>query len=147
MTARYAVWVELLVIHLLVPRSSFAGHLAGILVGLLYTCGPLKTVVDLLDWALCLVLSCGSGVGYRQSFSRRRDSDFLNEQPTAPSYTQPEENYQTYSRDDFTSHTSFQDYRSSPHIQRRSDIGWNIGQSYTYAHGAAFHNTGEILIL
>ncbi|KAG8520844.1 Rhomboid-related protein 4 [Galemys pyrenaicus] len=28
------------------PRTSFAGHLAGILVGLMYTHGPLKTVMD-----------------------------------------------------------------------------------------------------
>ncbi|XP_077204969.1 rhomboid-related protein 4 [Paroedura picta] len=43
---RYACWLELLAIHLLNPGSSFAGHLAGILVGLMYTKGPLKTVME-----------------------------------------------------------------------------------------------------
>ncbi|XP_063162751.1 rhomboid-related protein 4 [Candoia aspera] len=39
---KYACWLELVAIHVLNPRSSFAGHLAGILVGLMYTMGPLK---------------------------------------------------------------------------------------------------------
>lgn len=43
--SRYACWAELILIHLLVPNSSFTGHLAGILVGLLYTNGPLKPLV------------------------------------------------------------------------------------------------------
>lgn len=30
---KYAAWLELLVIHLLVPRSSFMGHMCGILAG------------------------------------------------------------------------------------------------------------------
>jgi rhomboid domain-containing protein 1 len=36
---RFAAWVELLAIHFLVPRSSFIGHLAGILAGLLFITG------------------------------------------------------------------------------------------------------------
>ncbi|KAL2095852.1 hypothetical protein ACEWY4_008000 [Coilia grayii] len=40
--SRYACWVELVLIHILNPGTSFVGHLAGILVGLLYTMGPLK---------------------------------------------------------------------------------------------------------
>lgn len=28
--AKYAVWIELVVIHVLVPRASFIGHLAGL---------------------------------------------------------------------------------------------------------------------
>ena len=43
--SRYACWVELVLIHYLVPNSSFTGHLSGILVGLMYTFGPLKKVV------------------------------------------------------------------------------------------------------
>ncbi|CAN9511287.1 unnamed protein product [Ophioblennius macclurei] len=42
---RYASWVELLLIHLTSPGTSFVGHLSGILVGLLYTNGPLKSVM------------------------------------------------------------------------------------------------------
>ncbi|XP_041850694.1 rhomboid-related protein 4 [Melanotaenia boesemani] len=42
---RYASWVELVLIHITAPGTSFIGHLAGILVGLLYTVGPLKTIM------------------------------------------------------------------------------------------------------
>jgi len=44
---KYAVWLELLAIQLMVPNASFIGHLAGILVGILYTQGPLKLIMDL----------------------------------------------------------------------------------------------------
>ncbi|XP_072248025.1 rhomboid-related protein 4 [Leuresthes tenuis] len=42
---RYASWAELVLIHITSPGTSFVGHLAGILVGLLYTTGPLKTIM------------------------------------------------------------------------------------------------------
>ncbi|XP_077467050.1 rhomboid-related protein 4 isoform X2 [Stigmatopora argus] len=44
---RYASWVELVLIHITSPGTSFIGHLAGILVGLLYTTGPLKKVMKM----------------------------------------------------------------------------------------------------
>lgn len=34
--AKYAAWGELIIIYILVPQSSFTGHLAGILVGFAY---------------------------------------------------------------------------------------------------------------
>lgn len=43
---KYACWLELVAIHLLSPGTSFAGHLAGILVGLMYTAGPLKLIME-----------------------------------------------------------------------------------------------------
>ncbi|XP_041037268.1 rhomboid-related protein 4-like [Carcharodon carcharias] len=43
---RDACWAELILIHLLSPRSSFVGHLAGILVGLAYVKGPLKMIIN-----------------------------------------------------------------------------------------------------
>ncbi|XP_032783915.2 rhomboid-related protein 4 [Daphnia magna] len=46
-SGKYAVWVELVAIQLMVPNTSFVGHLAGILVGIAYTQGPLKLVMDL----------------------------------------------------------------------------------------------------
>lgn len=42
---RFASWVELVLIHITAPGTSFVGHLAGILVGLLYTSGPLKKIM------------------------------------------------------------------------------------------------------
>lgn len=44
--SKYAVWAELIVIHILVPHASFIGHLAGILVGIMYVYGPLSEVVN-----------------------------------------------------------------------------------------------------
>ncbi|KAL8187786.1 UNVERIFIED_CONTAM: Rhomboid- protein 4 [Gekko kuhli] len=59
---KYACWLELLAIHLVNPRSSFAGHLAGILVGLMYTKGPLKTIME----------ACAGGL--TSGFSGQRNS-------------------------------------------------------------------------
>ncbi|XP_066565837.1 rhomboid-related protein 4 isoform X2 [Amia ocellicauda] len=42
---KYACWAELVLIHFMSPGTSFVGHLAGILVGLMYTMGPLKTLM------------------------------------------------------------------------------------------------------
>lgn len=44
--SKYIYWVELGLIQLVYPNASFTGHLAGILVGLLYTKGPLKQIMD-----------------------------------------------------------------------------------------------------
>ena len=46
-SGKYAVWLELVAIQLMVPNASFVGHLAGILVGVAYTQGPLKFIMDL----------------------------------------------------------------------------------------------------
>lgn len=43
---RYAAWIELILIHLLVPNASFMGHLAGILAGVIYTSTPVGTIAD-----------------------------------------------------------------------------------------------------
>lgn len=53
--ARYAVWVELILIQIMIPNVSFFGHLAGVLVGMAYVTGPLKYVMD-------LIYSCITGV-------------------------------------------------------------------------------------
>ena len=44
--SRYACWFELLLIQMVTPNASFTGHLAGILVGLLFIWKPLKHLVD-----------------------------------------------------------------------------------------------------
>lgn len=61
---RWACWAELIVIQLLVPNASFTGHLAGILVGMMYVKGPLKYIMDTISGA-------GSGVTrrMRQSYT------------------------------------------------------------------------------
>lgn len=47
--SRYSCWAELIIIQMITPNASFVGHFAGILVGLLYTLGPLKAVVDVIE--------------------------------------------------------------------------------------------------
>ncbi|KAL8595913.1 hypothetical protein ACOMHN_018225 [Nucella lapillus] len=44
--SRMIYWAELLLIQLITPNASFTGHLAGILVGLLYVKGPLRPMMD-----------------------------------------------------------------------------------------------------
>lgn len=44
--SKLAFWAELVIIQIITPHASFTGHLAGILVGLLYIKGPLKPLMD-----------------------------------------------------------------------------------------------------
>ena len=44
---RYAVWLELVIIQVMVPKSSFLGHLAGILAGLVFVKGPVASILSL----------------------------------------------------------------------------------------------------
>lgn len=46
--SRSACWFELILIQLLVPNASFTGHLAGIIIGLAYVKGGLKTVMEMV---------------------------------------------------------------------------------------------------
>lgn len=62
-SSKYACWVELVAIHLISPGASFAGHLAGILVGLMYTMGPLKKIMR----------ACAAGVTFFTEPDRPRD--------------------------------------------------------------------------
>ncbi|XP_072308664.1 rhomboid-related protein 4 [Eucyclogobius newberryi] len=61
-SSRYASWAELVLIHITSPGTSFIGHLSGILVGLLYTCGPLKTIMN-----KCADIVTFNGAGYRST--------------------------------------------------------------------------------
>ena len=47
--AQFACWIELVLIQILVPNASFAGHLAGILVGFAFVYGPLERVINKVD--------------------------------------------------------------------------------------------------
>lgn len=49
---KYAAWIELIIIHMLVPNSSFMGHFAGILAGALYCKSFFGTIIDKI--LLCL---------------------------------------------------------------------------------------------
>ncbi|XP_061061515.1 rhomboid-related protein 4 isoform X2 [Eubalaena glacialis] len=59
---KFACWAELLAIHFISPGTSFAGHLAGILVGLMYVCGPLRKIME----------TCSGYFGYQDYYPRGR---------------------------------------------------------------------------
>lgn len=52
---RYAAWIELMLIHLLVQNSSFMGHLAGIFAGIIYCNTHIGTIID-------KIISCITGI-------------------------------------------------------------------------------------
>lgn len=68
-SAKYAVWAELVLIQLLSPNASFVGHLAGILVGLAYTAGPLQWLMDAPVWLLSSVFQAASPASSTTSYS------------------------------------------------------------------------------
>ncbi|XP_025965521.1 rhomboid-related protein 4 isoform X2 [Dromaius novaehollandiae] len=62
-SSKYVCWVELVAIHLISPGASFAGHLAGILVGMMYTVGPLEKIMK----------ACAGGFSSFTNPARQRD--------------------------------------------------------------------------
>ncbi|XP_035736302.1 rhomboid-related protein 4-like [Vespa mandarinia] len=69
--SKIAVWVELGLIHLLVPNSSFIGHLGGILVGCLYCYTFIGELIDNLIYMIT-----GIPVIHEEQFYRRRNLGF-----------------------------------------------------------------------
>lgn len=75
---RFACWAELVAIHFISPGTSFSGHLAGILVGLMYTHGPLKKIMEMCTGIF------SSGIGYPgqpQYFNTSGSSGYQNHYP------------------------------------------------------------------
>lgn len=66
--SKLAVWVELILIHLLVPNSSFIGHLGGILVGCLYSYTFVGEMIDNIIHAIT-----GIPIIHEEQFYRRRN--------------------------------------------------------------------------
>ncbi|XP_031842639.1 rhomboid-related protein 4 [Nomia melanderi] len=69
--SKIAVWVELILIHLLVPQSSLIGHLGGILVGCLYCYTFIGVTIDNIIYNLS-----GIPIIHEEEFYRRRTSLF-----------------------------------------------------------------------
>ncbi|XP_028275474.1 rhomboid-related protein 4 [Parambassis ranga] len=84
---RYVSWVELVLIHVTSPGTSFIGHLSGILVGLLYTSGPLKSI---MKTCADIVTSNGSPRTFYNysgtSGSRGTSGGFSGSHQSAPGY-------------------------------------------------------------
>lgn len=66
--SKISVWVELLLMHLLVPNSSFTGHLGGILVGCLYCYTFVGRIVDNVLYTIT-----GTPIIHEEQFYRRRE--------------------------------------------------------------------------
>lgn len=77
--SRIACWVELILIQLLVPNASFTGHLAGILVGLLYVKGPLKMLMASFGNIVYGERHAGPSYTYRSDRSGRASQRFVND--------------------------------------------------------------------
>nr|XP_004662928.2 rhomboid-related protein 4 [Jaculus jaculus]XP_045004060.1 rhomboid-related protein 4 [Jaculus jaculus] len=92
---RFACWAELVAIHFFTPGTSFAGHLAGILVGLMYTQGPLKKVME--TCAGIFPFNIGYP-GYQYYFNSSGPSGYQNHYPDgrAGFYEEPHRNYDVY---------------------------------------------------
>lgn len=65
--SKFAVWLELILIHLLVPQSSFIGHLGGILVGCLYCYTFVGIIIDNVINTIT-----GTPIIHEEQFYRRR---------------------------------------------------------------------------
>uniref|UniRef100_A0A3Q3L609 Rhomboid domain containing 1 n=1 Tax=Labrus bergylta TaxID=56723 RepID=A0A3Q3L609_9LABR len=83
---QYASWAELVLIHITSPGTSFVGHLAGILVGLLYTAGPLKAIMK-----KCAALVTSNGYNSRPgvNFSSSGSSGYSGHHQYAPNDASP----------------------------------------------------------
>ncbi|TRY91400.1 hypothetical protein DNTS_031517, partial [Danionella cerebrum] len=106
---RYACWVELVLIHVLNPGTSFVGHLAGILVGLLYTTGPLKTLMKICAGKLQNVyIVAPSGHHGRQNvyYSSSGNSGYSTPYPPNTPYGQESFNQGQYGGPYQNSHTA-----------------------------------------
>ncbi|XP_008424785.1 rhomboid-related protein 4 isoform X2 [Poecilia reticulata] len=91
--SRYASWVELVLIHITAPGTSFVGHLAGILVGLLYTSGPLNRIMR-----KCADLFAPNEHGSHRNYYRSAGtSGYAGRSGVYPGYLQDPPGYHTAS--------------------------------------------------
>ncbi|XP_012289020.1 rhomboid-related protein 4 [Orussus abietinus] len=65
--SKIAVWLELILIHLLVPNSSLIGHLGGILIGCLYCYTQIGEIIDDVVYKIT-----GKLIVHEEQFYRRR---------------------------------------------------------------------------
>ncbi|XP_011495516.1 PREDICTED: rhomboid-related protein 4-like [Ceratosolen solmsi marchali] len=65
--SKFAVWTELILIHLLVPNSSFVGHFAGILIGCFYCYTFIGEAIDSK-----IPIFSGQPIIHEEQFYRRR---------------------------------------------------------------------------
>lgn len=101
---RYACWVELVLIHLMNPGTSFVGHLSGILVGLLYTSGPLRR----------LMMTCADFVSSSGPYTRP-NTYFNSSGYSGYGSPYPPQSSSNYRQDPYDSYNSNTSYREHDH--------------------------------
>lgn len=127
--SRYACWAELLLIQLVTPNASFTGHLAGILVGLAYVWGPLRSLTDVLvPSAPSYTYWSGSTAGARRAggggSSQRPSGSWWTNRQQQPSSMRP-------AYDEYTGGLSEDEQlwratqASMTSAQRSPGFGWN----------------------
>ncbi|XP_065136751.1 rhomboid-related protein 4-like [Paramisgurnus dabryanus] len=132
--SRYACWAELVLIHILCPGTSFVGHLSGILVGLLYTKGPLKSLMK----TCADFVTSDSNFGSRRTFNSSGSSGFR--MPNSPnSY---------YGQQSFNPRHNSAPYRDPyntdmPSAPRQHPAGLSEEEQNEAAIGASLNNTGS----
>lgn len=94
---RFACWAELVAIHFFSPGTSFAGHLAGILVGLMYTQGPLKKIMETCAGIFSSNIGYPGRQGRQYYFNNSGYSGYRDPYPYGrPQYSEVPRSYDVY---------------------------------------------------
>uniref|UniRef100_A0AAV1SY30 Peptidase S54 rhomboid domain-containing protein n=1 Tax=Peronospora matthiolae TaxID=2874970 RepID=A0AAV1SY30_9STRA len=104
---KYAAWLELVAIYLLVPQSSFMGHMCGILAG--YICvrflSMRSTMIVGVRWiSRCLQELKKLVTNRRNTGTRRSTPQHAPRRPSAPSYETDEELARRLQEEEYRSH-------------------------------------------
>lgn len=130
--SRSACWFELILIQFLVPNASFTGHLAGIIVGLAYVKGGLKTLMQ-MPVAPFRLLS--RGFSQRQSYTYT--SGTASNHPNLHEDLSEEEQMRRAMEESLREHTHHSqlypnlqsEERPEPSAPPPPSYGWNIPDS------------------
>ncbi|ROL45173.1 Rhomboid-related protein 4, partial [Anabarilius grahami] len=133
---RYACWVELVLIHIMNPGTSFVGHLAGILVGLLYTNGPLKR---LMKTCAGFVTSNGHYGGQQTYYNSAGYSGYGMPYPPNTHYGQQSFNQRHYGA---PSRESYNTHMPSAPPQHPYSAGLSDEEQYEAAVRASLNDRG-----
>ncbi|VDN58408.1 unnamed protein product [Dracunculus medinensis] len=143
--SRYACWAELLLIQMITPNASFVGHLAGILVGILYIWGPLERFVSVIDscflaaWVILGLFNFTryNGTDYYEN-SFHNDFNSRNTYGQRAGYSHQPDPRQTYGWRTYQNQRNFDDYTGgfSEEEQMRQAVEESLRQRANRAPGA-----------
>ncbi|XP_065659649.1 rhomboid-related protein 4 isoform X1 [Hydra vulgaris] len=138
--SRYACWAELVLIQIMVPNVSFTGHLAGILVGLMYIFGPLKWIVKSLTKFLegKYFTQSSPQYEYRSTSTRTNTANYENIQNTIRN--DEDEDLQRAIQNSLKDF-NFQSPQPPSSYQNPPSYGWNVQSSSNIQPTAPFFET------